>query len=193
MANKVKDLRRKRFGRLVAINRVYQNKTSYYQCVCDCGNIDVLVRRNRLVDGETQSCGCLAIEKTIERSWKGHEEISGKYWYDLNRNAKYRLIEFSITIENAWEKFVEQGKQCYFTGETLCFAKGKKDKTTQTASLDRLDNSLGYTKENCCWVHKTVNRLKNDFVVDEFLLWCKKITEYNHDKAEVQSSAPDRA
>lgn len=177
MPRKPMDLRRKRFGRLVAIKRVYKNKYSYWDCVCDCGN-KTTVRRDHLLDGSSQSCGCLQIEKTVNRSWKGYEEISGKYWYDLNRNAKYRLLDFNITIQEAWEIFLKQNKICYFTGDLLCFAKGKSDSKFQTASLDRLDNSIGYVKNNCCWVHKSINRLKNDFDTNDFLTLCSKVAEY---------------
>jgi hypothetical protein len=181
MARKASDLRRKRFGRLVAIRRVYRKKASYWECLCDCGKT-TLVRRDHLVQGHSQSCGCLQIEKTINRCWKGHEEISGKYWYDLNRNAKFRLVDFEITIDEAWKIFLFQNRRCYFTGDLLCFAKGKSDSKCQTASLDRLDNKLGYTKENCRWVHKSVNRLKNDFALEEFLALCSKVSEYEKTK-----------
>jgi hypothetical protein len=181
MANKAKDLRRCRFGRLVAIERTYRDKESFWKCLCDCGKI-VEVRRKHLLSGNTVSCGCHSREQTSKRSWKGYEEISGKYWYDLARNAKYRLIDFEITIQEAWLQFLKQERRCSFTGQQLTFAKGKKDRKEQTASLDRYDNEKGYTVENCCWIHKSVNRLKNDFSVNEFLYWCKAISDYHEQK-----------
>jgi hypothetical protein len=147
------------------------------------------VRRDHLVNGTAKSCGCLQIEDTINRSWKGYEEISGKYWYDIHRNAKHRIIDFDITIEEAWELFIKQQKVCFYTGEPLCFSKGRRDKKLQTASLDRIDNTKGYSIENCCWVHKRINKLKGDFTEAEFLDWSKKITQYAELKSTAQTSS----
>jgi hypothetical protein len=47
-----------------------------------------------------------------------------------------------------------------------------------TASLDRIDSSKGYIKTNVQWVHKKVNKMKQDTSVDEFKHYCKLICEY---------------
>lgn len=46
-----------------------------------------------------------------------------------------------------------------------------------TASPDRIDSSLGYTKDNVQWVHKDVNTIKWDLSHDRFVKLCKTITE----------------
>ena len=181
MANKVRDLRRQRFGKLVAIKRNYhiEDKQSYWLCLCKCGN-EKEVTRKHLLDGSTTSCGCVKSELTSKRSWKGHGDISGSYWYDIIRNAKYRNISFDITIEEAWQKFLEQNRKCALTGDELVFyTRRKKDANIQTASLDRIDNTKGYTKNNCYWLHKSINRLKSDFTVEELLNLARKLVKYN--------------
>lgn len=175
---RIHDLRRKRFGRLVAIKQIAKDGKSYYLCLCDCGNSKDILRQN-LVRGNTTSCGCFAKEKKQRQFYKGCGELTGSYWGDIVRNAKYRNIEFCITIEEAWDLFLKQNRKCLFTGETLIFCRDRaKEKGVQTASLDRIDNNKGYNKENCQWIHKRVNKLKNDFKTDEFLLWVHKIEIY---------------
>ena len=49
------------------------------------------------------------------------------------------------------------------------------DWSVVTASLDRIDSSKGYQPGNVWWVHKRVNRLKNDFSMDELLYWSRAI------------------
>lgn len=60
MANyKFTDITGKRFGRLVAIERVgSQHKSPLWKCKCDCGNI-IDVSLQKLNTGDTKSCGCL--------------------------------------------------------------------------------------------------------------------------------------
>lgn len=50
--------------------------------------------------------------------WKGYEEIDGKYWNSLETAAKKRNIEFSISIEEAWDLFVQQNRECALTRTT---------------------------------------------------------------------------
>ena len=49
----------------------------------------------------------------------------------------------------------------------------------QTASLDRIDSSKGYTKNNVQWLHKDINIMKRDFPEEKFLFLCKQIVK-NH-------------
>lgn len=46
-----------------------------------------------------------------------------------------------------------------------------------TASLDRKDNKLGYEEGNVWWVHKMVNRLKNNYSLEELLYWSKLLLD----------------
>lgn len=55
-----KDVSDKRYGRLVALERVGGNP-SRWLCRCDCGNKKI-VRLNNLSSGATKSCGCLKAE-----------------------------------------------------------------------------------------------------------------------------------
>ena len=59
------DYTNKRFGRLVALEHLPGGK---YKCQCNCGNTTIVATYN-LVNGNTQSCGCLQKEKTSEMSF----------------------------------------------------------------------------------------------------------------------------
>ena len=47
-----------------------------------------------------------------------------------------------------------------------------------TASLDRIDSSKGYTKDNVQWVHKDINYIKRDLSDSEFITLCKKVATH---------------
>jgi hypothetical protein len=51
-----------------------------------------------------------------------------------------------------------------------------------TASLDRIDSSLGYVRGNVQWLHKDVNWMKNTLDQDRFIELCKAIV--NHEVEE---------
>lgn len=46
------------------------------------------------------------------------------------------------------------------------------------ASLDRIDSSKGYVKNNLQWLHKDINIMKRHHSEKYFLELCQKITEY---------------
>lgn len=165
-----------RIGRLIVnkyIGKVIDenDKIKYcWECICDCGKMVEFtysqLRKNK-------SCRCL--------QYFNEGNISIACWNTQKRNAAKRKIAHSITIDEAWEIFLAQNKKCYFSGLPIDiknnFAKSGKKAKEFTASLDRLDNNLGYTKENCVWVHKNINTMKSSLPVDEFVALCHLISK----------------
>lgn len=113
--------------------------------------------------------------------WQGYGEISGNYWSGIRKCASKRNLEFTLTIEEAWELFLKQNRKCRFSKIELTFPIKFKDKNqgNYTASLDRIDSDKGYTKDNVQWVHKLINIMKQDMKDEEFIEWCKLITKEN--------------
>lgn len=64
---RAKDITGKRFGRLIAKYPTDQRKNGriVWHCICDCGN-EINVPSSYLTNEDTQSCGCLKIEKAKE-------------------------------------------------------------------------------------------------------------------------------
>lgn len=168
-----------KYGRLLIIKESSKKirRRTAFECLCDCGNIcikDCVVLKN----GHTKSCGCFRVFTTKKRCFKGYQEISGRYFCNLKENAKIRNLEFSITLEDVWNLFLEQNRKCALSKVDIRFATNSKDKLG-TASLDRIDSSKGYIDGNIQWVHKLVNIMKQDMTDEEFINWCKIIAKNN--------------
>ncbi|HEM5460999.1 TPA: hypothetical protein U1628_000213 [Streptococcus suis] len=74
MVNSGKLAKDDRFGRLVVIDKtIKDNKRTYYNCKCDCGNYAV-VSGYRLTTGVAKSCGCLRSENSRQLMDKIREE-----------------------------------------------------------------------------------------------------------------------
>lgn len=180
-----KDITGERFGRLVAIKRIdgYYTKTnkrkekyrSAWLCKCDCGN-EKIVALSSLTCGNTKSCGCLFKEKV----YKGYKDLGGQQWSRIKHQAKMRNLNVDITIKDAWELFEKQDRKCALSGLPIELKSNYKGvESNNTASLDRIDNSNGYTIDNVQWVHKIINIMRNRLSVDEFIMYCRKVSEYN--------------
>lgn len=121
-------------------------------------------------------------KKSNNGNWKGYQEISGTIWRKILWHARKRNIDFDLTIEDAWEVFLLQGKKCALTGLDLQFGNDKRynnEPVETTASLDRIDNEKGYSRENTQWVHKAINLMKLDHGQNEFIKWCKLVAKHH--------------
>lgn len=142
----------------------------------------VEVRRNitSLRRGDTSGC----VQCGSESKFKGVGLLSSSYVSSIKLGARKRGLSFTVTTEHLWNLFEQQHRQCKLSGlnitldpeySTSC-RRGKKE-ITQTASLDRIDNTKGYVEGNVQWVHKWVNLMKSDHSQEYFVELCELIAK----------------
>jgi hypothetical protein len=149
-------------------------RETYCECRCQCGN-SIIIKGDYLRSKRRKSCGCLNLHKQNSNRWKGYGEIPRTYWSWLINGADKRKIAFDISIEQAWDIFVQQGGKCALSGAEISFGIKKQ----YTASLDRIDSNQDYILGNVQWVHKQVNLMKWKLGQQEFIDWCKRIVEFS--------------
>lgn len=140
-----------RYGRLVitSVNREGKRRDWAVTCLCDCGQIKHTHARNLLEKG-TRSCGCLLRDSTGSRFRKhGHStnfRASDTYvcWQNMRarcekpQNAAYaRYGGRGITVCDRWRIF-----------QNFLADMGERP---AGLTLERKNNDLGYSPENCCW------------------------------------------
>ena len=96
--------------------------------------------------------------------------ILGLMLFYLINPGENRNLEFKIKIEDVWDLWELQKGCCNLTGLSIILPKGGNHENV--ASLDRIDSSRGYIKDNIQWVHKDINRMKWDFPQDKFVKLC---------------------
>lgn len=183
-----KDLTGKRFGRLVVVARAFSNKKTnrqrlfFWLCKCDCGK-EKIAQGYYLKSGTTNSCGCatselkkIAIRKPIGEAAFNRLLASYKY------GAEKRNYTFDLTKEE-FKTLVQQ--QCYycksepsnlfkFGGKTTS-KEWKKLNEFKYNGIDRIDNKIGYFKENCVPCCIVCNHAKSDSSQSEFLAWVERV------------------
>jgi hypothetical protein len=165
------DLTGKTFGHFLVIGvaEVSRNGHHKYHVKCSCG-VEKTVFGTHLIQGNTTHCGC---SRRKPRNWKGSGTVSATYFASLKRGAYggkgRKPIEFDISIDylaNLLDN-VQEGR-CALTGLKISV----KDKT---ASVDRIDSSLGYTESNVQWLHKDINMMKRHYSTEYFTYLCSLV------------------
>jgi hypothetical protein len=131
-----------RYTRLTVVAYLGASK---WQCICDCGQ-NTVTKTGRLNSGHTKSCGCLVTDVLLKRntthglcntkaytSWRAMKErcTNAKYQYYARYGGR------GISYDPAWNEF-----EAFFADMGSCSA---------GLSLDRIDSSAGYNKQNCRW------------------------------------------
>lgn len=142
------DLIGKKFGRLLVIKRAFPNicKKAIWICRCDCGKESVAIGVD-LRNGHTRSCGCLASEVVSKRNTK----------HGMSGDAEH--VTWKNMTQRATNKNHPQFKDYGGRGITVCerwsvfenFFADMGKKPGKGYSIERIENDLGYSKENCKW------------------------------------------
>lgn len=103
-----------------------------------------------------------------------YEGIRISFFNKYKLGAENRGLSFEIDIEFVSDLAKKQCYKCNYSGLDLIF---NGDFKNITASIDRIDSSIGYLKENICWVHKDINMMKQQFTEVRFIEMCKLVAD----------------
>jgi hypothetical protein len=147
---------------------------------------------------ETKQCGhCKEIKsvhefckrKGTKTGYRSACKVCDKIWeisrkYDLKtrfrlwkKGAKIRHKDFTITLQDL-EDLEAMPQVCFYTGRNLVFEPNHYD----TISLDRVDNTKGYTKDNVVFSCEFINYMKRDLTYDQFIYACRLVAETHDSK-----------
>lgn len=147
--SRVKNITGQKFGSLLVVERHEENNRAgraQWICQCDCGDKGIYIGKD-LRSGNTSSCGCQGSRVTIgDRTRKHGMSNTPTYstWAAMIKrctNSNDSRFPYyggkGISICKAWRSFNE-------------FLKDMGEKP-EGKSIDRIDTTGNYCKENCRW------------------------------------------
>lgn len=135
------------------------NKNSDNFCSISCSS-DCLTHKNRSEASILFDCYLNAIRK---RS-------------DIEKlNIARKNVSSDITVNDLYDIWKKQDGVCVYTGVKLILKnkRNTKEHNNFVASVDRIDSSKGYTKDNIQFISRTANLAKHTMSHEEMVEFCK--------------------
>ena len=155
-----------RYGKWVVLGSAPSEiKNSRYLCVCDCGIVRA-IRTAELKRGRSQSCGC---------SRRVDGAAFNLLYAQFKSSAKKRGYEWKLSKEAVKEITLSE---CTYCENPPFYTKETAHETYTYNGIDRVNNDIGYTEENCVACCGICNISKGTRNADEFLVWIQKVYEW---------------
>lgn len=162
----------KRIGRATTKHGKFE--FAFEVCCIKCNRIRIVKRRQHAIGMSCKPCKKCSNKNNHPAGEQFGIRLS--FFRKYKVNAEMRSKPWNITIEDAGNTLINQNNKCALSGIPLISSGDFKD---ITASLDRIDNSIGYEKDNIQWVHKEINMMRGTLTIERFIEICKSVAIHN--------------
>lgn len=134
------------------------------------------------------SRACRRPTRSDTTEWQ-YSRVSGNWVRYFNRLCTRSFKREGLTPDMLLRLLGVQGGKCALSGVVLTCTLQKGVVSKTNASIDRIDPKGAYTLDNVQLVCAVLNKFRIDTPLDEFIGWCRKVTEHAvHKKSTSVSS-----
>lgn len=140
----------------------------------ECGEQQTYLRKNYAESSLRENKRCKKCANRDPNSNASHGMYRGiriSWLRKYETSAKLRGLDWLIDLDDVADVFENQAGRCALTGWDLAFPETGHFQNAD-ASIDRIDSTFGYLKDNIQIVHKKVNMMKQAYSQEEFIEVC---------------------
>lgn len=137
-------------------------------------------KHSQTPDGYHSWCKKCCTDGNIKSRIKQNSTIEGRarvFLLNAKRSALKRKQDFTLEIKDIVDCWNEQSQICAYSGRQMTLLAGELN----TVSIERINSSIGYTKDNTILVCQAINRMKSDFEFDDFYNLCRDVALFLSD------------
>lgn len=148
----------------------------YYKDCPECGESQSYLRKNYAEESLRLGKVCKKCSnRNTDNSHRGwHRGVRVSWFNKFRAGAETRGISWSLTVDDVADVMELQETKCALTGWCINFPNFGSPQDAP-ASIDRIDSSKGYTKDNIQLVVRKVNMMKQHYTQEEFIEICKAV------------------
>ena len=124
-------------------------------------------------DQKCCALACTNIRKVVLRYERESGDWDKYFKHLLSKGARDKLNPDMLV-----DLVGKQNYKCALSGVEMTCTKKRGVRVKTNASIDRINAKEEYNVGNIQLVCKAVNSFREDMTVDEFINWCRKVTEH---------------
>lgn len=139
----------------------------------------------------SRTCKTCSNTASKSRYWRRKPHISmGELiyirWNQAKNRSRHAQIIFKLSEQDIIDIYNLQEGKCYYSGLKMSTGIGDINSKESCLSIDRVDSSKGYEKDNVVLCCTGINIMKNNLDKNEFINFCKLITlKHTHDYNDI--------
>lgn len=141
----------------------------------DCQRKRYYEQRNKLFEDNE-----LALKYKLQQALKG-----------TRRRSKEKNIYNNLTLDYLMYLWEKQDGKCALTGMQMTY-KFYEGRVNTNLSVDRIDSTKGYSKDNVQLVCMAANQMKNDLTMSEFIELCEAVLALEREKIKARTARANK-
>lgn len=137
----------------------------------DCQRERYYRERQKLFENDN-----LALRYKLQQALKG-----------TRRRSKEKNIYNDLTLDYLMYLWEKQHGKCALTGIQMTY-KFYEGRVNTNLSVDRIDSTKGYSKDNVQLVCMAANQMKNDLSMEEFVEMCEAVLALEREKVKARAA-----
>ena len=141
----------------------------------DCQRKRYYEQRNKLFEDDN-----VALRYKLQQALKG-----------TRRRSKEKNIYNDLTLDYLMYLWEKQSGKCALTGMQMTY-KFYEGRVNTNLSVDRIDSTKGYSKDNVQLVCMAANQMKNDLPMTEFIEMCEAVLALEREKIKARTAIKNK-